>query len=524
MQPTFSRLLHSLSEKYADEVLIYDTSESRSLTYADCFSLTEIVSGRLTGLGYGRGDIVANYCSLSLESVILCWACLRNGIIFLPVDHNWPDALLKQVLAEASPVMLLTDEDGLDAAKLLLSKGEVLVTGYSDIEGTPSFFNWLEDTEDNLIENIPEQAGPEDPAIILYTSGSTGIPKGVVLSQYALYMSGSLVADHFEWEKGDTFMNLGDLHSMSGLRNSCIAPLIKGSSVLIASEEQRNAVLHIIDLVKDLNIQYVGIAPTMIRQLNLLYSEVRKEQLSPLKAFLCTAGPLAKDQLMEFYEKYGIPVYNYYGLTETAGICSGHNASTFSPDDNSIGVPVGSEFILLPDVNYDDPDIGELVVHSDHLMSGYYKRKEETAAVLKEDGFHTGDIVRKRSDGCFELLGRKKNFIKSIYAELIHLEEIDQAMELHPEIKEACAVRYAEHAEDEKIVVFIVSELADKTKEKELVEDLKMHMNQKVGKRRSPWCYIFKNKLPRNSPGKIERQKLADNLDELIKTEYTRYF
>ena len=97
-------------------------------------------------------------------------------------------------------------------------------------------------------------------------------------------------------------------------------------------------------------------------------------------------------------------------------------------------------------------------------------------------------------------------------------------MELHPGIKEACAVRYAEHAEDEKIGAFIVSEEADETKQKELVEDLKMHMNQKVGKRRSPWCYIFKKKLPRNSPGKIERQKLADNLDELIQTEYTRYF
>lgn len=524
MQPTFSRSLLSLSEEYAEEVLIYDTSESRSLTYADCLSLTEIVAGRLTGLGYSSGDIIANYCSLSLESVILCWACLRNGIIFLPIDHNWPPALLKQVVTESTPVMLLTDKNGLGAAKSLLPGGQILVTGYSDLDGSPAFFNWLEDTEDSLTDNIPEQAGPEDPAIILYTSGSTGIPKGVVLSQHALYKSGSLVADHFGWEKGDTFMNLGDLHSMSGLRNSCIAPLIKGSSLLIANEEQRNAVLLIIDLVQDLNIQYVGIAPTLIRQLNLLYSEVRKEQLSPLKAFLCTAGPLAKDQLKEFYEKYSIPVYNYYGLTETAGICSGHNASTFSPDDNSIGAPVGSEFILLPDENYDDHDIGELVVHSDHLMSGYYKRKEETAAVLKEDGFHTGDIVRKRPDGCFELLGRKKNFIKSIYAELIHLEEIDQAMELHPGIKEASAVRYAEHAEDEKIVAFIVSEDVDETKQKELVEDLKMHMNQKVGKRRSPWCYIFRNKLPRNSPGKIERQKLADNLDELIQTEYTRYF
>ncbi len=520
---TFSTLFQESAAKYEDEVLLYDTSEDRSLNYADCLTLTEMTAKRLQGVGFTRGDIIANYCPLCLESVILCWACLYNGMIFLPVDHNWPAPLLKQVLDEASPCMIMTNVDGLSTVNSVFPNKQIILAGPSENQSAPSFYRWLEDS-DATPETGPVQVTADDPAIILYTSGSTGTPKGVVLSQHALCMCGKLIPEHFGWEKGDSFMNLGDLHSMSGLRNTCLAPIFKGSSVIIAGEDERNVVLKVIELIQKLDIQYIGIAPTLIRQLNLLFSESRKEQLSPLKAILCTAGPLSVDLLHDFFENYKIPVYNYYGLTETAGICSGHNASTFSPDDNSIGIPVGAEFVLLPEAGYDDPDIGELLVKSDHLMLGYYRRDEETAAVLKNGWFHTGDIVQKREDGCYELLGRKKNFIKSIHAELIHLEEIDLALESFGPVQEACACSYAKEPEDEKIVAFVVAEQMDEMQEKEFIDMLKLHMTETLGKNRVPWCYYIKEKLPRNTLGKVERQKLSENLHALIQSEHTRYF
>lgn len=522
MRFTFYSLFNDVVRTYGSDVLLYDTVKSRGLSYNDSLSLTEMISGRLAASDIRKGDVIVSYCPLSIESVLLCWASLRSACVFLPVDHNWPGHLLNQVLEETQPSFLITDREGFKTSEKLFPQSKTLLSG-TVFENSPEpLFSWIE--RGPFIEgHIESTPSPDDIAVLLYTSGSTGQPKGVALSQHAVCTSGKLVAEFFEWERGDTFMNLGDLHSMSGLRNTCIAPLFQGSSMIIAKEEERNAVLHIIDLVHTLNIQYIGIAPTLIRQLNLLYSDVRKEQLSPLKALLCTAGHLPKDQLAEFYKKYGIPVFNYYGLTETAGICSGHNASTFSLDDNSIGIPVGAEFILLPEEGYEDPDTGLLLVSSDHLMTGYYMREEETARVLSREGFNTGDIVRRRQDGCYELLGRKKNFVKSIHAELIHLEEVDQALELFPSILEACACSYAEHAEDEKIVAFIVP--ADRNQEEAgLIEKLKAHMAAMVGKKRSPWCYFIKNELPRNTPGKIERQKLTAEIDGLIQSEHTRYF
>ncbi len=523
MRYTFRALIHDISEKYADEVLLYNTADSRSLSYADCLTLTDFVSKRLASAGFKRGDIIVNYCPLSLESVILCWACLYNGLIFLPVDHNWPGTLLKQVLDEASPSMMITDNEGMATTAPIFPKEKTVLSGEPDLAEGVSFYDWLESGDMDAATDLPESY-PDDPAIILYTSGSTGIPKGVVLSQHALCNSGKLVGEHFGWERGDSFMNLGDLHSMSGFRNTCIAPLHSGCSMVIASSEERNVILYVLELIQNLNVQFIGVAPTVIRQMNLLFNQLRKEQLSSLKAILCTAGPLAKDQLKEFYEKYNVPVYNYYGLTETAGLCSGHNASTFSCEDNSIGIPAGAEFILLPEPGYDDPSIGALVVKSDNIMQGYYKREVETAAVLIDGGFYTGDIVQRRADGCYELLGRKKNFIKTIHAELIHLEEIDMALEASPGIKEACACSYIHQEEDERIIAFIVAEEYPTNAESQFIDTVKESMFLKVGKNRAPWCYIFHEKLPRNTLGKIERQKLTEKLYELLQSEHPRYF
>lgn len=213
----------------------------------------------------------------------------------------------------------------------------------------------------------------------------------------------------------------------------------------------------VVDLIFKLKVTYIGVAPTIIRQLNILHTESRKNKLFSLKAILCTGGNLAQDQLMIFYSKYNIPVLNYYGLTETAGLCSGHNHSTFNPNDNSIGPAVGAQLIIEPDPSSCKENItGELLVKSDNLMSGYYKRENETDQVLKNGLFYTGDIVRRREDGCFEILGRKRNIVKNLQSELIYLEEIDSALESYPQVEEACACRYPLSEEDEKIVALIV--------------------------------------------------------------------
>ncbi len=522
---TFRSLADQSFQAYKLQRLLLETAENQELSYADGYELIQMTSVFLQLQGIRKGDMVLTYTPLTLESVVLCWACLYSGVVFIPVDHNWPREMMQFIMAETAPKLILTDAERGKSFPGMNFPGILLLAGNSkaSTSGTP-FFDWLS-SWDRPESTIPAEVYPGDLGVILYTSGSTGPPKGVMLSQQALFNSGKLISTHFRWKSDDLFMNLGDLHSMSGLRNTCFAPLHAGSSSVIASPEERNNILLTIELIRRSGITYLGVAPTVIRQMNILFSESRKNKVSTLKAVMCTGGPLSKEQLQLFWNYYGIPVLNYYGLTETAGICSGHTNDTFNPTDNSIGPASGAELLILPctEEGYEE-DTGELLVRSDNLMSGYFKREEQTAQVLKEGCFCTGDIVRRREDGCFELLGRKRNIVKNIHSELIYLEEIESALESYPFIREAATCPYSRLEEDEKIVAFVALLEHPFAENRELISDIKKFLEVKVGKNRMPWCFYIEEQLPRSTAGKIQRKQLSELLNGYLQANRTGHF
>ena len=522
-EKTFQGLADVCFSSNSKRILLYDTSDNRSYKYSEAFNLTIRTSQYLSARGVSKGDFILSYCPLSVESVILCWASLYIGAVFVPVDYNWPKEILTHIIEETRPELILTDPERISHFNDYISNCIILLSGKNKVDNYPPLFEVIENSTSRPYPEKPK-ASPADMAVILYTSGSTGIPKGVVLSHKALFNSGSLIAAFFGWKSDDLFMNLGDLHAMSGLRNTCFAPLHAGASFVIASAAERNSILLVLELISRLKVTFIGVAPTIIRQLNIIHNKSRKDRLLSLKAILCTGGNLAHDQLLAFYSKYNIPVLNYYGLTETAGICSGHNLDTFNPDDNSIGPAAGAQLIIEPDPYCgNEINTGELIVKSDNLMSGYYKKEAETSRVLKNGLFYTGDIVRRRKDGCFEILGRKRNIIKNRQSELIYLEEIDSALESYPLIEEACACSYSQSEEDEKIVALIVLKKSNSLSIDDTIADLKTHLLEKLGKNRMPWCYYLEESLPRNTAGKYQRQLIKNKLTENIQSHSKRY-
>ena len=522
-EKTFPCLAEFCFRLYAENTLFYDSSDNKSLKYSEGFELILKASQKLYGLGFKKGDIILSYTPLSRESVILCWASLYNGLVFVPVDYNWPQELLTGVIKETEPRLILTDSERFRNLSGCNSNCLILFSGNSKSENTSPFFEWIENS--NSISSFKKtEINSTDLAVIQYTSGSTGIPKGVMLSQGALFNAGSLFADFFDWKPEDRFMNLGDLHTGGGLKNTCFVPLHKGTSFVISKEAERNMILLTLELISNLKITYIAVAPTIIRQLNILHTESRKEKLLSLKAIISAGAYLAQDQLQTFYSRYKVPVLNLYGLTETAGLCAGHNLTTFNPDDNSIGPAVGAQLVIDYDPQSGNGNSGELLVKSDSLMSGYYKRVSETDRVLKNGFFYTGDIVKKREDGCFEILGRKRNIIKNLHSELIYLEEIECALESYPHIKEACSGSFSQYEEDEKIVAMIVLKSDNSLTPEETIADLKKHLLKKLGKNRMPWCYYIEERLPRNTAGKLQRQIIKNKLDEYNQSNSKRYF
>jgi acyl-coenzyme A synthetase/AMP-(fatty) acid ligase len=523
-EKTFPGLAEVCFKLHANNTLFYDSTDNKSVKYSEGLELIIKTAQKLSDLGFSKGDTILSYTPLSKDSVILCWASLYNGLVFVPVDYNWPQELLTGVIKETDPRLILTDTKRSENLYGYNSNCLILLSGNDKSDNASPFFEWIENSILKSSSNKTE-INSSDLAVIQYTSGSTGIPKGVMLSHGALFNAGALFADFFGWKPDDLFMNLGDLHTGGGLKNTCFVPLHAGTSFVISAEAERNMILLTLELISRLKITYIAVAPTIIRQLNILYTESRKEKLLSLKAIISAGAYLAQDQLQTFYSKYKIPVLNLYGLTETTGLCAGHNLTTFNPEDNSIGPAVGSQLIIESDPNSaNGVNTGELLVKSDSLMMGYYKRESETNKVLKDGCFYTGDIVKKREDGCFEILGRKRNVVKNLHSELIYLEEIECALESYPLIKEACSGSFSQYEEDEKIVALIVLKSNNSLTPDEAIADLKKHLLKKLGKNRMPWCYYIEESLPRNTAGKLQRQIIKNKLDEHIQSNSKRYF
>ncbi|MCX6254889.1 MAG: AMP-binding protein [Bacteroidia bacterium] len=238
-EKTFQCFADACFNLHSKSILFSDTSDYKTLKYSEGFALILQTSQNLSALGFSKGDIILSYSPLSIESVILCWASLYIGVVFVPVDYNWPQELLTHIIEETHPKLILTDSERIRNLNDYSLNCSILLSGKNKSDNIPTFFEWLENSNSQLNTNKPK-VSPADLAVILYTSGSTGIPKGVMLSHQALFNSGSLVVTHFGWQPDDVFMNLGDLHAMSGLRNTCFAPLHAGASFVIASTGERN--------------------------------------------------------------------------------------------------------------------------------------------------------------------------------------------------------------------------------------------------------------------------------------------
>src|SRR5665647_665784 len=265
---TFGSIADNCFRKFQDYNLLFDTTRGKYYSYGEGFDLIQKTSEQLSLHGIQKGNMVLTYTSLSVESIILCWSCLYSGIVFVPVDHNWPKEILSQIMKEVNPEIILTDPERLENVTEFNPQAGILLTGTRKVSNEyPLFFDWINKVvlQGTLKKSEPQQ---DDLAVILYTSGSTGTPKGVMLSQKALYNSGLLISTHYNWTKEHLFFNLGDLHSMSGMRNTCLSPLYQGSSFVVATHEERGNILSVIDLINRLGIHFIGVAPTVIRQLN----------------------------------------------------------------------------------------------------------------------------------------------------------------------------------------------------------------------------------------------------------------
>lgn len=455
--------------------------------------------------GVQPGQVLLLRAAQGLPAFLSFWAAQRLGLVWLASDPAWPVARLATV-AEAAGADWLIDagSEPLPPAELPEALARLPRLGARPAEGHDA-------------APAPPTAEPawsgRAVAALLPTSGSTGGPKLVALSRAALARSALLAVRSFGWQAGERLLNLAEPHTMSGLRNGLLAAPLAGMAWLVSPPATRADVFALLGQIHTRRPQRVVAAPLLVRQANLWRQRLPADTWTGVRALYCTGADLDPVEVQRFHAAEGLPVLNYYGLTETVGLCLSQALAGWDPQDRSLGRPVGCRIRLVDATGATLPEdaveaVGELQVHQRHPSAGYWRGP---AGPFDAQGWlATGDLARRDAQGRVHLVGRLAHFIKTAGTEKVAPAEVEQALETHADVLEAAVCGLPAGVGIERIAALVVLRpaTAHEAEGTALQAALIAHVARLLGSARAPSRIRFVPSLPRGAHGKLLRPQL----------------
>lgn len=486
--PTLPQLFFISAARFAGRPCFTDFegegASKNTLTYEQVAKKIKQLSKWMTANGIKKGDHIAVTGKNSPEWAITFLAAQNASAVIIPIDYALHEKEVENLLDVAKPKMIFSDEEKLDFCKKTFSKAGV----YSLSPKYSETYVYNLKTDKDGAEN--PAATENDTAAILFTSGTTGMPKGVVLTHR------NLVSDSFIAQKNltilptDVFYALLPIHHGYTMQAAFICPISCGAEIVFGKsmavsrlmkelkEGKITIMLGVPLLYNKLlggirkGIRAKGPAVALIMRMLMNFSfMVRKitgknygkklfksvleaANIYTLRVAICGGGPLA-DSVFKAYNAAGIDFIQGYGLTETSPIVALNPLEHFKIES------VGRDFSPYMDMKILNPDkdgIGEVIIKGPMVMQGYYKMPEETAKVFTDDGyFKTGDIGWMDSEHYLMLCGRAKNLIVTGGGKNVYPEEIEDAFQLFDEIEQITVQGYIpdEKTKEEKIEALV---------------------------------------------------------------------
>jgi long-chain acyl-CoA synthetase len=363
--------------------------------------------------------------------------------------------------------------------------------------------------DDAEAEESIHPADDEDLAALLYTSGTTGRPKGVMLTHGNLHanaINGRDTAD--DVERGNVGLSVLPLSHSFGLG------LLVGGWV---SKQTGMAVLHkwfdlekVFQDIQKYKVTGMAGVPTMFLYM-LHYPDADKYDTSSMETWLVAAAPMPLEKLKEFEEKFGGVMYVGYGLTETSpGVAVQHE--TIPRKHGSVGPAMANvELKIFTEADEEVPtgEVGEVVVRGKNVMKGYFNMPEETAAALRNGWLHTGDMGYLDEDGHLYLVERKKDLIIRGGFNIFP-KDIEEILYQYPAVAEAAVVARPDELMGEEVFAYVVLKHGESATEDELIEHCRSHL----AKYKCPSHVEFIDEMPKTPIGKIQKKELRKLAEE----------
>jgi len=489
--------------------------EGRELTNAEIQADARRFHRALAGLGLRTGHVVA-LCMVNDPLIYAVFqGIFRSGATAAPVMFQLSAAELRYIVADTEARAVVTDVDQLpkvrEAVQGLSHVRWILVReGQDQPQASPTELR-LESLLDQDGEPSLPTIADRDVALILYTSGTTGRPKGVMLTHANLIASAEAAYEASEpnsWEGpriSVSAMPMAHIFGVGVMNGGYLArPESEGYGVQMRWFEAEG----FMRLIQEHHATSIPAVPTML-SLILNHAAVDDYDLSSLKEVACGAAPLPEELARAFGDRYGCRIREIYGMTENAGIGSANRLSD-EYRAGSAGRPYCNTEVRIVDDN-DHPlpsrERGEIVTRGPTTMKGYHRRPEETEEALRGGWMHSGDIGYLDDDGFLYIVDRKKDMILR-GGENIYPAEIENILYRHPSVAEAAVVGAPDAVYGESVVAFVVRKEGTDLNEAEVTAFVK----ENTAPFKAPSKVHFIDELPKSGVGKVLRRELRDRV------------
>ena len=492
------RFLKIQAEKYGEKPFLF--GEDTSISYRAFDRLTDHIASGLDKLGIRRGDHVAVLHPNSVQTLLSYFSIIKAGGVVIPINTIYTSREVRFILNNSEAKALILHEDFSPVIEEI--KDEIpLVKNVIVRKGHETMEKAVENTVGTPPLTIKQaDLKPDDAAIMFYTSGTTGSPKGVILTHRNFCFGGPNVAQNYGLREEDVTIAVLPLVHVFCVASPFFGSLSSGGSVVVLEKFKTELVFEAIAKYK---VTWFPGVPTMFIYLLNGLSE-NKHDLSSLRMGLSGGASLPVEVLKEWEDKFKAVVIEVYGLTESTGLVTANPVYGIRKA-GSIGITVSGVAAKVVDKGGNElpsGGIGELIFKGPNATRGYFKLPQETIEKVRDGWVYTGDHAWKDEDGYFYIVGREKELIIS-GGYNIYPREIEEVLHGFPGVNEVAVIGVPDPIKGEVPKAFVALKSGLRVTEEELLDYCRRNLAPyKIPKIR------FMDELPKNTTGKIMKKEL----------------
>lgn len=502
-------LLSISSQKYPHRVAI--VFGQKKITYKTLDEATSHIAAGLVDMGLKKQERIALFLDNCPEFVMGYFSILKAGGVVVPINYMFKMEEAKYILQDSAASCIITSRAYLDMAeelRLRVDSLKTIITTRKAKEHTIDFSS-VKKTDTGMLDKI--SVGPSDLAVILYTSGTTGHPKGAMLTHYNLISNAIDSSQAIEAGNRNVFICILPLFHSFAATVCMNLPLLVGAKIVIM--KSLRPFKRVIRAIRKNRVTVFAAIPSIFNilkdiKLPRIFNTRLIKLFNPVKVCISGAAALPADTLKEFERKFHVPLLEGYGLTEASPVVT-LNPLRRKRKAGSIGVAL-SRNIELKVVDDKDKvcgheEIGELLVKGPNVMQGYYKQKEASDETIKDGWLYTGDMAKFDREGYVYIVGRKKEMV-NVRGLNVYPREIEEVLYQNPKVKEAAVVGIEDTHKGEVPKGFVVLKDNEKATEQEII----MYLRDRLAPYKIPKYIEFRASLPKNNTGKILKRLLQD--------------